>query len=258
VRFTESPDALSDAATNLVRENVDVIIAVAVPAALVAKRATLSIPIVMVAGGDPVQYGLVANLARPGSNVTGTAALSPDLIGKQLELLKEILPRLNRVAVIWNTANLAHQLQWNEINEASRTLRIQMESIEVRRPQDFEDAYTRIAASRVDAIQLLPDSLIFGSLTTIAEFSLTHRVPSIFFYGDYPETGGLLSYGPKLADLIRTSMSYVDKILKGARPADLPVQQPVSFELVVNRKTEKALGLKIPQSVLLRADRVIE
>ncbi len=258
-RYSEGrPERLPDLAAELVRLKVDLIVAIAAPATRAAKQATTTIPIVAIAVTDPVAQGLVASLARPGGNVTGLATFFPELAAKRLELLKETLPRVSRVAVLWNAANPGNAIIWKEVQVAARTLGVMLQSREVRGPDDFEGAFAAMTRERPDALMALDDPLIFAYRTSIVDFAAKTRVPAVYFFREFVDAGGLMSYGVNLADLLRRSGVYIDKILKGAKPADLPVEQPTRFDLAINLKTAKALGLKIPPSVLIRADKVIE
>jgi putative ABC transport system substrate-binding protein len=257
-RYAENRlERLPEMAADLVRLKVDVIVAGATLAPLAAKRATSTIPIVFVGAGDPVGTGLVASLARPGGNVTGTSLMAPDLSGKRLELLKELLPRLTRVAVLWNAAIPNSATAFKEVQEAGRRLGIEVQSLEVRSPDDFNGAFETARTQRLDAI-MTADELTFTYRKRIADLAAAQQLPSIHALRDFAAAGGLISYGPNVADVTRRAAGYVDKILKGAKPADLPVQQPTEFELVINLKTAKALGVTIPPSLLARADEVIE
>jgi ABC-type uncharacterized transport system substrate-binding protein len=258
-RYAENRlERLPGFAAELVRQNVDVIVAFGTLAPLAAKHATRTIPIVMTAAGDPVGSGLVLSLARPGGNVTGMSLMAPDLGGKRLELLKEVLPRIARVAVLWNAANPYPALVFKETQAAGRTLGIEVQSLEVRGPDDFDGAFEAVRRSRPDALITVEDPLTGSHRKLIADFAAGHQLPALHGLREYVAAGGLMSYGAHLPDLHRRAAGYVDKILKGAKPADLPVQQPTKFELVLNLKTAKALGLKISPSLLARADEVIE
>ena len=258
VRLVERHEVLPDAAAELVRHSVDVIAAGSTLPAVAAKRATTTIPIVLVASADPVHAGLVASLARPGGNITGNAALTPELSGKQLELLREAIPRLSRVAVLWNSANPANTPVLRETEVVTTKLGIRLELIDLPRSELIEDALAAIVKHRVDALLVMPESVFFVHAARLAGFAVKHRLPTIALVREFTNAGSLMSYGPSLPDLVRRSAAYIDKILKGARPSDLPVEQPTKFELVINLKTAKALGLTIPQTLLLRADQVIE
>ena len=226
--------------------------------ALVAKNATRAIPIVMVAAADPVAGGLVESLARPGGNITGLTQMSQQLAGKRLELLKEIVPKLSRVAVLWNPQSPASTLNWKEFQLPARRLGVQLHSLEVRNPDEFEKGFEDATRARAGALVILGDPLIATNLKRIAGLAAKSRLPSTFHLSEFADAGGLVVYGVDRTDLFRRAATYVDKILKGAKPGDLPIEQPTKFELIVNLKTAKALGITIPQSVLVRSDRVIE
>jgi putative ABC transport system substrate-binding protein len=251
-------ERLPDLATELVRLNVDVIVALGTLAPLAAKRATRTIPIVMANAGDPLGSGLVASLSRPGGNVTGMSLMAPDLGGKRLELLKELLPQVFRVAVLWNAANPYSALVFKEVQTAGQILGIQIRSLEVRVPDDFDGAFEALTAQRPDALITVEDPLTVSNRKLIADFAAGYRLPALYGLREFVAAGGLMSYGASLADLYRRTAGYVDKIFKGAKPADLPVQQPTRFELVINLKTATALGLEVPPTLLARADEVIE
>jgi len=251
-------DRLPDLAADVVRLKVDLIVASSTPEAQAARDATREIPIVMVIPGDPVASGLIESLARPGGNVTGLASMSPQLAGKRLELLKEIVPKLSRVGVLWNPQSEVSKLQWKEIELPARQLGVELHSLEVRSPDEFDKAFENANRARVGALVLFAAPVITTNLKRIADFAAKSRLPSMFQFSYFADAGGLVAYGPDRNDLYRRAATYVDKILKGAKPADLPVEQPTRFELVINLKTAKAIGITIPQSVLFRADRVIE
>jgi putative ABC transport system substrate-binding protein len=251
-------ERLPELAADLVRLNVDVIIAGGTLAPLAAKRATSTIPIVMNSCGDPLGTGLVASLARPGGNVTGMSLMVPELAGKRLELLREILPKLARVAVLWDAANPYTTIGFKETQSAARTLGVEAQSLEVRSPDDFDRAFEAARQQHPDALVTVDDPLTITYLKLIIDFAAGQRLPSIHELKEFAAAGGLVSYGTDLADVIRRAAGYVDKILKGAKPADLPVQQPTKFDLVLNLKTAKTLGLTFPQTLLATADEVIE
>ena len=259
-RFAEGrSDRLPDLAAELVRLKVDIIVALATPAAAAAKNATQTIPIVMIGAYDPVGVGLIAGLARPGGNVTGLSfGVGMETVSKGLELLKETVPKVRRVAILSNPANPAHPLAMREVNVAARSLGLQLQLLEARGPNEFDGAFAAMAKERVGALLVVADGLFILHRTRLADLAARSRLPAIYGYREHVEAGGLMSYGSSLRDLWRRAATYVDKILKGAKPADLPVEQPTKFELVVNLKTAKALGLTIPQSVLVRADEVIQ
>jgi putative ABC transport system substrate-binding protein len=254
----EKYERLPALAAELVRLKVDVIVSHGTPGPLAAKQATSAIPIVTTTAGDPVAAGLVSSLARPGGNVTGLSFMAPELGGKRLQLLKEILPGLSRVAVLWNAANPYASLVVREMEIAATTLGVQLQSLVVRGPDDFAGALAAAATGRAGALTAVEDPLTITKRTQIVDFAAKSRLPAIYGVKEFVDAGGLMSYGVHLGDLYRRAAAYVDKILKGAKPADLPVQQPTKFEFVINLKTAKALGLTIPPSVLLRADEVIQ
>lgn len=258
-RYAENrPERLAAFAAELVRLNVDLIAAEGTLAPLAARQVTSTIPIVMTVAGDPLRSGLVESLARPGGNVTGMSLMAPDLGGKRLELLKELLPRLGRVAVLWNATNPYAALVYQQTEVAGRTLGIAVQSLELRGPDDFDRAFETARQQHPDALIAVEDPLTGGHQKRIVEFAADDRLPSLFGFRDGVFAGGLVSYGANFPDLFRRAAGYVDKILKGAKPADLPVQQPTKFELVINLKTAKALGLAVPSTLLARADEVIE
>jgi putative ABC transport system substrate-binding protein len=241
----------------LVGRNVDVIVASGPQAAQAAKEATRTIPIVMMAVADPVATGLVASLARPGGNVTGFTDSFPELGGKRLELLREVVPQATSVAVLWNPANPATAPELKAIQLTARARGITLESLEVRTADDFVRAFSVMSKRRPATLLTIVDTLTHPYREIIADFALKHRLPTIASR-EFAEAGGLMSYGPILPDMHGRAAIYVDRILKGASPADLPIEQPTKFDLVINLKTAKALGLTIPPSLLLRADQVIE
>lgn len=258
-RTTEGHNARYRAlASELVNLGVDVVIAPGTAAALGAREATSSIPIVIVVAGDPVGSGLVASLAQPGGNVTGLSSSGGEVTTKQLELIKEIVPGLSRMMVLSIRTSALHATLLKELETAARNLRIRIDPVPVTTPQELEGAFTAIAKERPEALIPLDDPLTFQERRRIADFALRQRLPTASFQRYYTEAGTLVSYGPSFLDLFRRAAAYVDKILKGARPDQLPVEQPKQFELVINLKTAKALGLTIPRSLLLRADEVIE
>jgi putative ABC transport system substrate-binding protein len=225
---------------------------------LAAKRATAAIPIVMTSAGDPLGTGLVGSLARPGGNVTGMSLMAPDLGGKRLETLKDMLPALSRVAVLWNAANPYPALVFRETESAAQKLGVEVHSVEVRTPGDFGDALEAAVRQHPGALITVEDPLTMNYRNQIAEFAAKNRLPAIYGLREYVDAGGLISYGANFPDQFRRAAGYVDKILKGASPADLRVEQPTKFELVINLKTAKALGLEVPPTLLARADEVIE
>jgi len=245
-------------AIELIQLRVDVIVASGTQAVRAAKQATSTIPIVMAVSAHPDKIGLVESLARPGGNVTGLDNVGPDLKGKQLQLLKEVAPKVSRVAVLWNPANLVETFGFKEMVAAAAVIGVEIQSIDVRTPDDYLAAFATVTASRADALYAFGNPVNFKNRQLIADFALKSRLPSIYEERLFVESGGLMSYAPSFTDLFRRAATYVDKILKGAKPADLPVEQPTKYELLINLKTAKALGLTIPPSLLLRADQVIE
>jgi putative tryptophan/tyrosine transport system substrate-binding protein len=253
-------ERLSGFAAELAKLNVDLIVAPQSDSALAAKRATRTIPIVHVVAGDPVADGLVTTLARPGGNVTGlTITPSPEITGKRLELLT-VATRASQVAVLWNPARQYPTigLDLRELNAAARALGVQLQVLEARGPDQFEPAFAAMVQGQANAMLELGDSMFWLHRRRLADLEAKHRLPTIHALREFVEAGSLMAYGPDLADLFRRAAVFVDKILKGAKPSDLPVEQPTKFELVINLKTAKALGLTIPQSLLLRADEVIQ
>jgi putative ABC transport system substrate-binding protein len=249
---------LPDLAAELVRLKVDVIVAPASQNVLAAKQASRTIPIVMAGSGDPVGTGFIASLARPGGNVTGSSYfVGLDIYSKQLELLKETVPKVRRVAILSNPTNPAHPLWMREIKGAGRSLGVQLQFLEARGPTEFDGAFAAMAKERAGALLVVADGMFMLHRTRLADLAAKSRLPSLG-YRELVEAGGLMSYGPSLPDLWRRAAIFVDRILKGAKPADLPIEQPAEFELVINLKTAKALGLTIPPSLLQRADQVIE
>ena len=259
-RFSEGKhERLPDLAAELVRLNVDVIVTSTTLPTLSAKNATTTIPIVMAAVGDPVGAGLVGSLARPGGNITGLSLLNPATGGKRVELLKGILPGATRLGVLGlrDPTNPWTALMVREIEVAARTLGMQLQRLEVERPTDFEAAFGAATRGRAAVLLVLEDGLMFAHMATIVGLAAKSRLPAAYGLREFVDAGGLMSYGASAPDLFRRAATYVDRILKGAKPADLPVEQPTKFELVINLKTAKALGLTIPPSVLGRADEVI-
>ncbi len=251
-------DRYSALAADLVRLKVDVIVAVGGRATQDAQQATRTIPIVMSVVIDPVGSGLVASLARPGGNVTGLTIMASDLIGKQLELLKEVVPKVSRVALLWNPANPGSAPQLRQAEAAARALGVRLQPLEARGPQEIDSAFAAMTRERAGALLILPDAIFGNQRRQIAELAAKRRLPSLLGVGEYAEAGGLMTYSANNLDLERRAATFVDKILKGAKPADLPVEQPAKFELVINLRTAKAIGLTIPQSLLRRADEVIQ
>ena len=249
---------LSDLATELARLNVDIIVTASTPPAMAAKSATTSIPIVILDPGDPVATGLVTSLARPGGNVTGVSSIAPDLAAKRLQLLKEAVPKLSRVAVLFNAAIPPAEVAFRELQAAAQTLGVQIGPVGVERPSGLEDAFGVITKEQAAALVVFPDPLTFTNQERIVAFAAKGRLAAMFGAREFVDAGGLMSYGPNYPAMFRRGAYYVDRILRGTRPADLPVEQPMRFELVVNLKTAKALGLTFPPSILIRADQVIQ
>jgi putative tryptophan/tyrosine transport system substrate-binding protein len=242
----------------LLAANVDVIVTAGTPASLAVKKATSSVPLVMIAVGEPVATGLVASLARPGGNITGVTSISPEIEGKRLELLREVVPGLSHIAVLWNAGSPVQVIQERETRVAAQALGMKMLSLGVRTLEEIEGAFATMLRERPEALFVLADRLFLHHRNRIMDFAVQHRLPGVHAYRELVEVGGLMSYGPSYADMHRRAATFVDKILKGANPADLPVERPVKFELVVNLKAAKALGLTLPPSILLRADEIIE
>jgi putative ABC transport system substrate-binding protein len=259
-RFADGKfERLPALAAELVRLDVDVIAAVVTQASLAAKAATQTIPIVMLAVGDPVGSGLVTNIARPDANITGTSAMNPEVVGKPLELLRDIIPQLSRVAVLWNPANATFQNQLlREAERAAGALGLQLRKFEVRKPEELDSAFAAIAAEKIGALLVLPDASMLQYSERTVELAAKHRLVAVYGLKNDVLSGGLMSYGPDMPSQYQRGAGYVDKILKGAKPRDLPIQQPTKFELIINLKTAKALGVGIPLPLLGRADEVIE
>jgi putative ABC transport system substrate-binding protein len=259
-RFADGKfDRLGVLAAELVQLNVDVIVSVVTQASLAAKNATRTIPIVIVSVGDPVGAGLVASLARPDANVTGNSAMTTEVIGKSLGLFKQTVPKVSPMAVLWNPDNVVYQGQiLRETEVAARTLGIPLQMFGARSPDEFDRTFASIADARAASLLVLPDPVFSAYTARIANLANKSRLPAMYGLREDAAAGGLLAYGPKYADLYRRAASYVDKILKGAKPADLPVEQPTKFEFVINLKTARTLGLTIPAGILAIADEVIE
>jgi putative ABC transport system substrate-binding protein len=258
-RFAEGKlDRLPALAAELVRLKVEIIVTGGPPPTSAAKQATSTIPIVMAIDDDPVGSGFVASLAQPGGNITGLSTLAPEMSGKQLELLKEIVPKLSRVAVLGNASRPGTPQALREINVAAGAFGVRVQYLEVRGLKDFETAFGAASQERADAILVLGSPVVVTQRRQVADLAAKNRLPAIFPYPEYVEAGGLMSYSANIVDLYRRTATYVDKILKGAKPADLPVEQPKKFELVINLKTAKQIGVTIPPNVLARADKVIK
>ena len=257
-RYAEGKqDRLSEFVAELVRLKVDVIVTGGPPPTRAAKEATNSIPIVMAQDTDPVGNGFVASLARPGGNITGLSNLAPELSGKRLELLKEVVPRLSRVAVLGTSTNPGNVQQLRETELAAGALGVKLQYLDVRNSEDIDTAFREARKGRADVVLVLGSPVVFIQRTQVAELALKSQLPAIYGSSEYADVGGLMTYGVNILDLHRRAATYVDKILKGRKPADLPVEQPMKFELVINLKAAKQIGLTIPQSVLFRADKVI-
>ncbi len=261
-RFAEGrPERLPDLAAELVRLKVNLIVAEATPAARAAMEATIPIPIVIPDAADAVGSGLVASLARPGGNVTGLSFLGPELIGKRLQLLKDVVPGMTRVAVLWHPDLYGEdtvKIMSEETEAATRALAVRLQRVEARSPNDLVGAFSAMTAGRAGALLLWTSPMFFAERRRIVDLAAKNRLPAVYPWREAVDAGGLMGYGPSAPDLFRRAATYVDKILKGSKPAELPVEQPTKFELVINVKTAKALGLTIPPSLLLRADQVIE
>ena len=247
-----------DLAAELVRQKVDVILTRGTPAVMAAKSATGAIPVVMAASSDPVLSGVVASLARPGGNITGLSSIVHEVSGKRLELIREVFPGVSRIAVLLIMSNPAEALQWKETEIAASSLRVQVQLLDVRKAGDFGRAFDAAIKQRAGALVVGLDTLTQTNHRFIVDLAAKHRLPTIYGTREFVDAGGLMGYGVSYPDLYRRAATYVDKILKGAKPADLPVEQPTKFDLVINLKTAKALGLTIPPSLLARADEVIE
>ena len=256
--YGDHTDRLPSLAAELVRLKVDVIVAGATPAPEAAQRATSTIPIVMATHVDPVGSGLVTSLAKPEKNVTGMSTLGPELLGKRLQLLKEAIPGISRVAVLSNPTDTAQALLLREAQVAAQSLKVRLQVLEARAPSDFAGAFSAMTKERTGGVIVLTSSMFYDARIRLAELAARSRVPAIYAVKDFAEAGGLMAYGVDLHESFRRAAAYVDKILKGAKPGDLPVEQPTKFELVINLKTAKALGLTIPPSLLGQADQVIE
>lgn len=251
-------ERLPDLAAELVQLRVDAIFAITSAAARAAKKATTTIPVVFVGVSDPVKYGLVASLARPGGNMTGLGHFTPELNGKRLELLKEVVLGLSRVAVLWNRGNESHEEQLRDLAAPARLLGVELRPVGVEKPEELEGAFQAMSRDQVGALMVLASSLTHRHLGRIADLATRHRLPSIMEFSEFADAGGLMMYGPTWADMFRRGGVLVGKILKGAKPVDLPVEQPTHFALFVNLKTTRALGLTIPPAVLVRVDRLIQ
>ena len=257
-RFAEGNyDQLPGLAAELVRRRVDVIAAYSTPAAKAALGATKSIPIVMSGVVDPVASGLVVGLARPGGNATGLSLMAPEIVGKQMQLLKELIPSVSRIAVLWNPTNPSGAPQLQEAEVAARALKVQLQPLEARSGNDLDKAFAAMTRVRADGMIVVVDGVFIDSRIRLARLAEKAHLPAVYGLREHVEVGGLMFYGASPVDQARRAATLVDKILKGAKPGDLPVEQPTEFELVINLKTARALGLSVPQSVLVRADEII-
>ena len=260
MRFADGrPDRLSELVAELLRLDPDVLVVGSTIGARAAKQATASIPIVFAGSSDPVAGGIVSNLARPGGNITGfSLAYGDGFAAKWLELLKEAVPRLSQVAVLWSSSNAAAAGYLGELRGAARALNVMLQAHQAREPQELQVALKAVGAGSAQGLVVMPSPFAASQRTKLVEFASVRRLPAMYFDDSFVEAGGLMSYGPSIADTYRRAAGHVDKILKGAKPGDLPVEQPTRFELVINAAAARALGLAIPQSLLVRADRVIE
>ena len=259
IRYAEGrTERFPDLAAELVLLKVDVLVAESTPAALAAKQVTSTIPIVMISVGEPVEVNLVDSLAHPGGNITGLSLIAPQLAAKRLDLLKQALPKLSRVTVLWNSANQGMHARFHQTEVGAHSVGVAVQSVTVESPDDFEPLFATMTRTRPESLLVLADTVTVANRQRTVEFTAKNRVPAIYEARTFVDSGGLMSYGVDFSDHYRRAALYVDKILKGAKPADLPVEQPTKFELVINLKTAKALGLTIPPSLLQRADQVIE
>jgi putative ABC transport system substrate-binding protein len=251
-------ETLANVATELVRLKVSIVVTAGTRAALAAKKATSTIPIVMATGTDPVGVGLIASLSRPGGNVTGVTTVSAELGGKRLDLLQEVVPRLSRIAVMRDARPGASELALKDAQAAAQALGVQLQILEVGSPKDFDSAFSAMGRERSGALLVISTPMLFNERRRIVELAAKHRLPAVYHWKEYVDAGGLMSYGPDLAEGFRRAAVYVEKIFKGAKPAELPVEQPTKFELVINLKAAKQIGLTMPPNVLARADKVIK
>lgn len=258
-RYAEgSSERLPELVADLIGHKVELIVVAVTPDALAAAKATKTIPIVMASAGDPVAAGLIQNLARPGGNITGLSQMSTDLAAKRLELLKEVVPNLSSVGVLWNPRDAISAITWGEIQIPARRINVELHSLEVEGVGEFDSAFAKATDAKVGAIYPLPAPIFVNNERRIVEFAANSRLPSVFHLPEFVHLGGLMSYGPDRVELFRRAATYVDKILKGANPGDLPVEQPTKFELVINLKTARAFGLTVPATLLTSANEVIE
>jgi putative tryptophan/tyrosine transport system substrate-binding protein len=258
-RFAEGQaDRLPALVAELIRLKVDIMVIDGTAAIRAAQHATTTIPIVMAVSGDPVGVGLVASLARPGGDITGLSMMIPEVSGKRLELLQEAVPKLSHVAVLWHPDFPGSTLAFKETQTAAHALGLQLQSLEVRRPDEFDQAFAAMTREHADALVVISNELFFGHRRQLAELTVRHRLPAMFHLREYAEAGGLMAYGADAADMYRRAATYVDKILKGAMPADLPVEQPTKLTFVINLKTAQALGVTLPPHLLYFADEVLQ
>jgi putative ABC transport system substrate-binding protein len=258
-RFAQGqPDNLASMARDLVTSHVDVIVTESVLAAREAKRATDAIPIVTAVHGDPIGAGLAKSLTRPGGNVTGLSLLAPELSGKRLQLLKELRPKATRVGALWNPGNPAGPLFLAESRTAARSLGVELHAVEATKPTDLDAAFAAIAKARPNALVSLPDGMLLSTRKRIVEFAARHALPAIYPDSEFAVAGGLMAYGPSLSENFKRAAAYVDKILKGANPGELPIEQPTRFELVINLGAAQSVGIKVPVSLVQRADLLIQ
>ena len=253
-----STERLPVLVTELVASKVDAIFTISYPAALAAKNGTTTVPVVMISAGDPVEAGLVQSLARPGGNITGISDVATELSAKRLELLKELIPGLRRVAMLWNANDLGMTLRYRAAARVAGSVGLAVQSLGVREPDDFESAFSAMTREKPDAILMVSDALTLLNRKRVYDYAAANRLPAIYETKSFARDGGLMSYGPDQAESAAIAAALMDRILKGAKPAELPVQQPTKFELVINVKTSKALGLTVPPALLARADEVIE
>ncbi len=251
-------ERLPELAAELVGLNVDAIVTAGTPAAKALKNATRTIPIIMALIGDPVAAGLVETLARPGGNATGFSIVAPELSGKRLQLLKEIVPGISAVAVISNAANPQSQIELREMQVAAQTLDLRLQPVQISAESSLENAFEKLSKESIQALIVLTDAILYSQRSRIVALAAEKRLPAMYFFREFVQEGGLMSYAPSDSDLFRRAATYVDKVLKGTKPADLPVEQPIKFELIINLKTANALGLAVPPTLLARADAVIE
>lgn len=251
-------EALPALANELVQLKAAVIVTFGTSAAVAARRATRTIPIVMASGGAQVSGGLASSLAHPGGNVTGVSSISADLVGKRFDLLRELVPRISRLAALWHVENASSMASMRELENSAAKARVAFQSFGIREAQELTDAFSAMTRDQIDAVVVLNGPLIYTERKRIADLALRHKLPAIYGYTECVDAGGLAAYGPPYSDLVRRAATYVDKILKGAKPADMPIEQPTMFELAINANTARALGVAVPSSMLARANRIIQ